>query len=92
MLFYGIISRKEWGKKRIMSRYIEFIAVENVTRISSKYDYIKSIYDKLVANGFINKVSVDPSVSTSTPICICNDEKTCFSIDYNSVIDKKSNI
>lgn len=75
-----------------MGRYIEFIAVENEADISDKYDYIKLIFDKLVTNKFVSKVSVVPGSSTSRPIYICDDEETCFSIEYNSVTDKKKNI
>lgn len=75
-----------------MGRYIEFVAVENKLAISDKYEYIKSIYDQLVAQKLINALVVNPESPASRAICECDEESTCFSIDYNSVINKKSNI
>lgn len=75
-----------------MNRYIEFVAVENISSISNNYDYVKAIFDKLIAEGFVNTISIDPRMMSHSVVSEYDEESTCFSIDYNSVSNEKSDV
>lgn len=75
-----------------MSRLVEFIAVENTSCISDKENYVNKIFDQLVADGFISTIAVVPGASMGSAVSVCDEEETCFSIDYNSVVNSSCNV
>ena len=75
-----------------MNRYVEFVAVENTSGITDNYKYVKSIFNKLVVDGYVSTIAVAPGMLSTDPILECDEESTCFSINYNSEIEGKSNI
>lgn len=73
-----------------MNRYVEFIAVENTSGITDYYDYVESIFNKLVAEGCVSATAVSPRIVPASFILECDEEPTSFSIKYNREDDGKS--
>lgn len=73
-------------------KYIEFVAVENITSIVNNYDYVKTIFDKIVDAGFVSTIAVIPGTKSVSEITEYDDESTCFSADFNSLENGKSNV
>lgn len=75
-----------------MSKYVEFVAVENNCNITSNHDYVNTIFDCLIKEGFVGSILVRPGMLASSAISECDDESTCFSVDYSYVSNGKNNI
>lgn len=73
-------------------KHIEFVAVENIISIEENYNYVKNIFDKIVEEGFVSTISVIPGTKTVSEITGYDDESTCFSADFNSLENEKSNV
>lgn len=74
-----------------MRRYVEFVAVENTCDITSNYDYVKKIFGQLEKD-FVDSVLVRPGMPASSAISECDNDSTCFSVDYNHVYNEKNNL